>query len=70
MKNGKSLVALFFVYNPPENRHFEPQNEGLEDEHPFGSCDFSGSMLVLGGISENHILLDWKLCFFECGTLV
>ena len=28
----------------------EPENEGLEDDFPFQTCRFSGSMLIFRGV--------------------
>ena len=40
----------------PENSHLEPKNGGLEDDFPFQSGEFLGSMLIFRGVDQFQFL--------------
>ena len=55
MDDRLSGVLQLMVFRTPLKTNMEPENEGLEEEIPFGShhvISFSGSMLVFGGVDH------------------
>ena len=55
MDDRLSGVLQLMIFRTPLKTNMEPENEGLEEEIPFGShhvISFSGSMLVFGGVDH------------------
>lgn len=69
MKNGKSLGSTVFLYTPPPKTNILNPKMKVWKMKILLEVVISGSMLVLGGISQNHILLDWKLFFLNVERL-
>ena len=52
-------VACFSLVRKDGNQHLEAKNEGLEDDFPFQTGDFPGSMSILQRVIEDVFISPW-----------
>jgi len=53
----------------PWKINIQPENGGLEDDFPFQTVDFLGSMLIFEGVPPNHLLKNMVFHDFQPSIL-